>query len=324
MKTDIFESYFNNIKSAYRCKVCNERFGEKYILEDGLGSGSLLRLRTEEGLEITMLESFNLLEMEFDNRGFEENLLEVGYCYCGEAEILMLPSRKVYTIRAGDAFIYKMLNNVEKFQFKYKNCKTISISMSCEIINKATDPKWKAETLLDWQRHLDMLFKKEILIVEKASYEVDKITKKIDELSKDEMFGYVSLKSKTLELVARLIYEKNKPCNQCGAIMAEREKILRAQEIIENNLESSPSVKALASQLDMSVYKLQNGFKEITGDTVHNYIKKIRVGRAMELLRNTDLSILQIANEVGYENPSKFAQLFKVYNQMTPLEYRKL
>ncbi len=36
------------------------------------------------------------------------------------------------------------------------------------------------------------------------------------------------------------------------------------------------------------------------------------------------MSVLQIANEIGYENPSKFANTFKEYNNVTPLKYRKL
>lgn len=323
MKVDTVEAYFNHIKNTRCCKICDECFGKKYVIKERLGSGSLSRVQIEDGLEITTLETADVLELDFDNRGFKENILEIGYCYLGEAEILMRPSFKKYVIKAGDIFIYKMLNDVDHFQFKYRNCKTISVSMGYQVIKKSINPKCKKSTLLDWQQHLNQLFKQDILIIEAASYEIEKIAKQIDAISRDEILGYVSLKSKVLEFIVRSISERNHLCEHCCCSMSELDKIAMGQEIIRKDLERSPSVKALACQLDMSIYKLQKGFKEVTGDTVYVYIQKMRVEKAKDLLRHTELSILQIANEVGYENPSKFAQLFKHYNDVTPLQYRK-
>ncbi|MBF4694969.1 helix-turn-helix domain-containing protein [Fusibacter ferrireducens] len=323
MKVDVVEAYFKHIENACCSKVCEERFGKKYVFKAQLGSGSISRVQIEEGLEMTTLETVDLLELDFDNRDFKENILEIGYCYCGEAEIFMLPSLKKYVIKAGDLFIYKMLNDVDHFKFKYQNCKTISVAMGCQVIKKALNPKCKESALLDWQEHLNQIFEQDILIIEAASYEIGKITKQMDAISMDEMLGYVHLKSKALEFIVRSIRERNHLCEGCSCSMSELDKIAVAQEIIQNDLERIPSVKALADQLGMSIYKLQKGFKEVTGDTVHVHIQKMRLEKAKELLRHTELSILQIANEVGYENPSKFAHLFKQYNDVTPLKYRK-
>lgn len=58
--------------------------------------------------------------------------------------------------------------------------------------------------------------------------------------------------------------------------------------------------------------------------TVYEYIKRCKIDRAKYLLKNSDMYIIEIDNEVGYENLSKFTALFKIYNNMTPLKYRKL
>ena len=321
MKLDVIEAYFNHIENTCCCKICDERFGKKYVIKEDLGSGSLSRIKIEDGLELTTLEAYDQIELDFDNREFEDNLLEIGYCYYGEAEILMLPSHEVYKLKAGDIFIHKMFNDVDHFHFKFKDCKTISVSMGCQMLKRAANPKWEDANALDWQKYLNQLFEEDVLIIEEASREVEKITSQIDTISVGEILDYVNLKYKTLEFIVRIIDERNYLCKSCCS-MSERDKIEIAQNIIRKDLESSPSVKALACQLDMSIYKLQKGFKEVTGDTVYTYIQKMRINKAKDLLKHTNLTILQIANEVGYENPSKFAQLFKQYNQVTPLKYR--
>ncbi|CDI48974.1 transcriptional regulatory protein [Clostridium tetani 12124569] len=69
---------------------------------------------------------------------------------------------------------------------------------------------------------------------------------------------------------------------------------------------------------------MQEEFKNVIGCTVYEYIKKVRMEKAKYLLKSTNMSVLEIANEIGYENPSKFANAFKEYNNVTPLKYRKL
>ncbi len=56
----------------------------------------------------------------------------------------------------------------------------------------------------------------------------------------------------------------------------KREHIIKAKDIINKNLQDPPSLKELASDLNISLYKLQNAFKNSTGNTVYEYIKKIK------------------------------------------------
>ncbi len=64
-------------------------------------------------------------------------------------------------------------------------------------------------------------------------------------------------------------------------------------------------------------------FKKQTGVTLTNYIKKLRVSKAKDLLLNTNYSILQIAQQVGYEHHSSLTRVFLEYEKLTPKEYRK-
>ncbi|GAE87823.1 transcriptional regulator [Acetivibrio straminisolvens JCM 21531] len=54
-----------------------------------------------------------------------------------------------------------------------------------------------------------------------------------------------------------------------------------------------------------------------------NYLLKVRVERAKELLRDTDNRISDIALSVGFSNQQRFNDIFKKYVKLTPLQYRK-
>lgn len=64
-------------------------------------------------------------------------------------------------------------------------------------------------------------------------------------------------------------------------------------------------------------------FKQQTGQTLISYISAQRMNYASKLLLNTNLSVIQIANETGYNNHSFFTQKFREYFGVTPAAYRK-
>ncbi|WP_066625098.1 AraC family transcriptional regulator [Clostridium magnum] len=63
-------------------------------------------------------------------------------------------------------------------------------------------------------------------------------------------------------------------------------------------------------------------FKKNMNISPTEYIQKLRVQRAKELLRDTDLNLIQIANEVGYNYNSSLTRVFKLHEKTTPLDYR--
>ncbi|WMJ81753.1 AraC family transcriptional regulator [Clostridium sp. MB40-C1] len=323
IKKCISDTYYKYIEEELRCKISDELLGKKYVIDEQLGTGNFTRMKIEEGLEVSRLKA-DKTEINFDNRGFNEDTLEVGYCYSGNINILTLPDNTKFSIKAGDIFMYKVLNDVEYFKFEYNNCKTISIHMNFSIIKSVINPIWEDKIITDWQDHINTIFKENILIIEKASYKIKRIAEQIESISIDNMLDYMKLKIKTIEFLATFFQEKSHTKIPTNSKEQETEIIIRAKDIINEKFQSSLSVRELASNLNISIYKLQQIFKNNTGNTVYEYIKKVRIEKAKYLLKNTDMSILQIVNEIGYENPSKFSSLFKSYNNMTPLQYRKV
>ncbi|WP_053374563.1 AraC family transcriptional regulator [Paenibacillus sp. FJAT-27812] len=80
----------------------------------------------------------------------------------------------------------------------------------------------------------------------------------------------------------------------------------------------------LADQFFISSYYLSRMFKEMTGFTFSDYVILTRIKEAQRLLRETEISITDIAAAVGFDNFSHFGKTFKKIIRVSPREYRKL
>jgi AraC family transcriptional regulator len=79
----------------------------------------------------------------------------------------------------------------------------------------------------------------------------------------------------------------------------------------------------LAAQAGLSKFHFQRLFKSATGLSPSRYHINLRMNEARRLLRETKMSIVDVALEVGYTNPSHFAQLFRRETGLSPSDYRR-
>lgn len=100
-------------------------------------------------------------------------------------------------------------------------------------------------------------------------------------------------------------------------------KILEAQEWMENNLRDTISIEAMAKEAGMSPRHFNRRFKSATGETVTKYLQLVRVDAAKVDLVNTNLPFEEISLNRGYENVSFFRRVFKKNTSLTPSEYRR-
>ena len=101
------------------------------------------------------------------------------------------------------------------------------------------------------------------------------------------------------------------------------EKILK--EYFENAATEKglPTATFLASQLNLSPKYLSDCLKQITGQTTQQFIHDKLIEHAKDILTTTELSVSEIAFQLGFEYPQSFNKLFKNKTNQTPLEYRQ-
>ena len=83
------------------------------------------------------------------------------------------------------------------------------------------------------------------------------------------------------------------------------------------------TIEELSRQYLMNPTTLKAAFKEVYGTSIAAHMKQHRMERAAKLLRETNMSVAEIAQAVGYDSQSKFSAAFKACYQVLPREYRK-
>lgn len=98
----------------------------------------------------------------------------------------------------------------------------------------------------------------------------------------------------------------------------------KIKEYINQNYNKQITLQDLADCVEMSRTYISNLFKNETGITLWNYLLSVRMEKAAELIKTTNLKIYEIGLSVGYENSVHFIQMFKEYYGVSPSEYRKV
>lgn len=140
---------------------------------------------------------------------------------------------------------------------------------------------------------------------------------------------YFMLKSHLMQILLILMREiiDTPKVKQLGCNFETYNKSYAVKRIINyltENYEQKISLDQIAHNMYLSPVYISKIFKEETGDSPINYLIKIRLEKAKEILiHDSNGSIKSIANEVGYEDVYHFSKLFKKYYGISPLHYRR-
>ncbi|MDP9079311.1 MAG: helix-turn-helix transcriptional regulator [Bacteroidota bacterium] len=83
-----------------------------------------------------------------------------------------------------------------------------------------------------------------------------------------------------------------------------------------------PTVQYLADQLNVSPHYLSDMLRSLTGQNAQQHIHHILIEKAKEMLSITNLSVAEVAYQLGFEYPQSFNKLFKQKTNLSPLEFR--
>ncbi len=153
----------------------------------------------------------------------------------------------------------------------------------------------------------------------------------IKEIIKDKNKDIVRstfIEGKTLNLLSKLIkqYRDDLEPKSKQSLLRQYDidKIVLAKNIILKQITSPPTIVELAKKVGVNQTKLKTGFKQVFDTTIKQFIITTRLETARLLLLKEELSIQNIAFEVGYTNKSHFSRIFKKQFGCLPSEYAKL
>ncbi|MCK0125069.1 AraC family transcriptional regulator [Gelidibacter sp. F2691] len=178
--------------------------------------------------------------------------------------------------------------------------------------------------LQDQGMFLDEFLNPKLLVPNLAMCEMARTLKKLDKRGCENKFiakGYSNilfgLKLKELlvedDTSVKSAYLRNFEIQQLEALTTT----------IKANPQQQYTIKELCKQTGLSVSKLQAGFKEMHNCTVAIFIRNIRLEKALDMLRHTDLNVSEIVYSVGLTSRSYFCRIFKKRFKCSPKSYQQ-
>lgn len=102
-----------------------------------------------------------------------------------------------------------------------------------------------------------------------------------------------------------------------------RDVILRAMSFIRRRFTDKVTLEDVASEVSLSPTYFSRLFKEEAGQSFKSYLNDLRIGEARNLLRETDLPLIDLASRVGFEDQSYFSRVFRNVVGISPGRYRR-
>jgi YesN/AraC family two-component response regulator len=99
--------------------------------------------------------------------------------------------------------------------------------------------------------------------------------------------------------------------------------IAKARKFIEENYNTPLTLKNLAGAVSLSPAYFSSFFKRESGLSFSEYLNKVRIEKAKELLKDPKFNITKVAFEIGYDDSQYFCRIFKKFEGISPRQYQK-
>jgi AraC-like DNA-binding protein len=117
--------------------------------------------------------------------------------------------------------------------------------------------------------------------------------------------------SKSLELMSHFLFAPKDPELFCmRQKRVARDRVERTKELLGRDLANPPTLEMLGREVGCSPFYLSRSFSREVGRTIPQYLRKLRMERAAELLRSGRYNVTEAATEVGYASLSHFSKAF--------------
>lgn len=147
------------------------------------------------------------------------------------------------------------------------------------------------------------------------------------EYGQEKRWRATMLKAKLWEILIRFDryrQDREAPTPLPAASAGTRSSVWPIIHFIHNHYQEELQLSDLAQMFSMSLSRISEVIKQATGQTFVHFLHDLRIRHASGLLVSTDLSVMEIAHEVGYGSYKTFYRMFREKKGIIPTEYRKM
>ena len=156
-----------------------------------------------------------------------------------------------------------------------------------------------------------------VIRVDGNRYLLEQMQRIVNQMQQVGQINEVTASQRLHTLLCGLLYTTDR-------IAADHPLIAQAQRYLHEHLREELSVAELAQQFHLSASQMNRLFRASTGQSPHEYLINLRINRAKTLLKETQLSVIEIAGEVGYAYDTSFAAAFRAKTGMSPRQFRNM
>lgn len=151
----------------------------------------------------------------------------------------------------------------------------------------------------------------------------EQIWKLIDlHTSSDSLFTAANINVSLMNLMLYIL-DHTEPVHEYAKPQLQNSYVAYALNYIQEHYTTKILQEDIAQQLQISVRYLSKIFKSYMGVTLSNYITIYRVNRSIALMQSTDLTLTEIALQVGFRDSQQYSKVFMSVINATPSQYRK-
>ncbi|MHA7056344.1 helix-turn-helix domain-containing protein [Aquimarina sp. M1] len=316
--SEAFDTSFNT--------TCEEYF---LTVPEHIGKGSIRGINFDSGMGIILYDCLFKEKIEFHFTINEVHPLKFLYCLEGSLKHRFEGYTEEHQInKYQEAIVASDLFNGHILIFQPN---THSIVNSLEITRKEFQKKVQCD-LITMDEQLQNLFND--IEAKKMFYHDGFYSLKLADLFREmqafegqDFLKKLFLEGKSYQMLTEQIlqYEDDLKESSGRKILRKTEvkQIELASEIIRNKISESDKITDIASEVGLNPNKLQEGFQNLYGTSVKQYIKKTRLNLIKDLVLNTDYSMSEIVDLAGISSKSYLSKIFREEYGTAPSEYRK-
>lgn len=248
------------------------------------------------------------------------NMICIDHCREGRIQWDMKNDKYVY-IQGGDLRIDCRKKHGGYFEFPLSHYHGLTIGFMIDQAQNSISQYIK-EFPVDLEKLREMFCSDSEVVVLRANESISHIFSELYDVPEKIQNTYFKIKVLELLLYLSALNLEEEQSIRPYFTKFQVEKIKAIEKYMTKNIEQRYTLEELSEKFHISLTSMKNCFKGVYGNSIYAYMKSYRMNKAAVLLKETNLSVIDISGKLGYESPSKFSSAFKSIMGKTPTKYR--
>lgn len=289
------------------------------IKEKNIAIGAVQDFLVDEGIIFLKLSNNNDLESLFDYN-IDKSHIQFHFCLKGDSKFQFNNGSYSFPVASGNSIL--LYNPNQELPIKASlasNSLVLSVLISIKKFHSLFSNQADQISFLN-QDNIGNKFYKE----KKLAPMISVVLNQMVQQSLHQSMYKLYLRAKVFELMS-LYFNKDKEMDieQCPFLVDDKniKKIRNAKEIIISRMTEPPTLTDLASEVEISLKKLKEGFKQVYGASVYVFLLDYKMQVSKRLLSSGNYNVNEVALKVGYSTATHFINAFKKKFGTTPKKY---